>query len=789
MAASLLAMLSQQAPNLPVRKGLLLTGLQHDFLSPDGKLPVNNLASGFLDRTMALVKAFRGHGDIIWVRTEIDASRDAADFDEDYCNVITCLDQHDPSESGDESEEESSESEAENTSRKRNLKDSAGETGSDSRRKQPRVSHGDNVASTSVPAAVDQEHYLTQTSNREACFIKGTDGPEFGVAVKSSVLPTDLQVADSCYSAFCSTSLLSMLRSKLITELFVCGAMSNLNVYATSTDAARYGIKITLVEDCLGYRERERHDLAIKRLVGIMEADVVMSDDLITSITGGKPAAAPKHEESVGTRISLGASIDPRDGMLEVASSDEEDDDDDLLLVRSSYSPLQTGRPLAIRGRGPQTSDLQALETGSEPYPQLQRHASPKPIESPSTGEREAEDNVEHSRKIETVEFKDESSSKQPRLTSGSNDMGFNAQIGDNVTLEQSPNYTMNVERSLSPTLSSAAAPKQHERVKKPVARPNRRRRKNDGSSVVERMDEQPLFGPGKEEESSQSSMQYDLLPSDRLDGLFQKLKEEVSWQRMHHQKGEVPRLVCCQGTINPDGSMPVYRHPSDETLALLPWTSAVDEIRRAAEAAAGHSLNHALIQLYRTGTDYISEHSDKTLDIAPSTFIVNASFGAERVMRLRTKRGTGLNTANVGTPGLPTQDSQRSRTTHRVRLPHNSALLMSLATNAKFLHSINPDKRSASELTPAEKAYEGQRISLTFRNIATFLDAESKHIWGQGAIGKHRHEARKAIVGRNYDAADAVEKLVKGFGAENAASEIQWNEWYGDGSDVLHLK
>ena len=65
MAASFLAMLSQQAPNLPVRKGLLLTGLQHDFLSPDGKLPVENLTSGFLDRTISLVKQFRGHGDII----------------------------------------------------------------------------------------------------------------------------------------------------------------------------------------------------------------------------------------------------------------------------------------------------------------------------------------------------------------------------------------------------------------------------------------------------------------------------------------------------------------------------------------------------------------------------------------------------------------------------------------------------------------------------------------------------------------------------------------------------
>jgi hypothetical protein len=109
----------------------------------------------------------------------------------------------------------------------------------------------------------------------------------------------------------------------------------------------------------------------------------------------------------------------------------------------------------------------------------------------------------------------------------------------------------------------------------------------------------------------------------------------------------------------------------------------------------------------------------------------------------------------------------------------------MSLETNAEYLHSINPDKRPASELTPAEKAYDGQRISLTFRHIGTYLDAKSEYIWGQGAIGKARDEAQKIVSGN----AAEVEKLLKGFGAENAASQIMWSDWYGDGSNVLHLK
>jgi alkylated DNA repair dioxygenase AlkB len=296
---------------------------------------------------------------------------------------------------------------------------------------------------------------------------------------------------------------------------------------------------------------------------------------------------------------------------------------------------------------------------------------------------------------------------------------------------------------------------------------------------MIARQSDQPLFGVNKEEESQGSSIQYDLLPPDRVDGLFHKLKGEVKWQKMHHQTGEVPRLVCCQGTIDSEGNMPIYRHPSDETIPLLPWSKTVDEIRQAAEVIAGHELNHALIQLYRAGTDFISEHSDKTLDIRPDSFIVNASFGAERVMRLRTKRSQ--NTTEASTQ----QQHSTSRTTHRVRLPNNSALLISLDTNAQYLHSINADKRPASELTSAEKAYDGQRISLTFRHIGTYLDAESEHIWGQGATGKEREDARKVINGNAVE----VDRLVRGFGAENAAAEIAWAEWYGGGSDVLHLK
>jgi len=94
---------------------------------------------------------------------------------------------------------------------------------------------------------------------------------------------------------------------------------------------------------------------------------------------------------------------------------------------------------------------------------------------------------------------------------------------------------------------------------------------------------------------------------------------------------GAVPRLVAVQGQVNEDGSYPIYRHPSDESPALLPFSPTVSMIREHVEKVLNHPVNHVLIQYYRSGNDYISEHSDKTIDVVRDSSIVNVSFGAER--------------------------------------------------------------------------------------------------------------------------------------------------------------
>ncbi|KAF3914500.1 hypothetical protein AA313_de0206832 [Arthrobotrys entomopaga] len=287
------------------------------------------------------------------------------------------------------------------------------------------------------------------------------------------------------------------------------------------------------------------------------------------------------------------------------------------------------------------------------------------------------------------------------------------------------------------------------------------------------------LVGPSDAlgEPGDSTSLVTNFLPADLSSQAFQLLKSEVQWRVMYHRGGEVPRLVAVQGTIDNDGSFPIYRHPSDESPPLLPFSKTVEEIRTHVEKKLGHPVNHVLIQLYRGGTDYISEHSDKTLDIVKGSSIVNVSLGAQRVMTLRTKKKEADEKAEA---------DEEERKVQKIPLPNNSMFILGLPTNQLWTHSINQDKRLAREKSPEELAFNGERISLTFRHIGTFLSKDEKKIWGQGAVSKEKETAGDVIVGDE----EKAEKMVFAFARENRmAVGFDWEEWYGKGFDVLHFK
>jgi nicotinamidase-related amidase len=120
------------------------------------------------------------------------------------------------------------------------------------------------------------------------------------------------------------------------------------------------------------------------------------------------------------------------------------------------------------------------------------------------------------------------------------------------------------------------------------------------------------VLGPGDKIGEGDSKIIYDALPSKLAQNAFEMVCKEVEWQAMHHRNGEVPRRVAVQGEIDKSGNRPIYRHPADESPPLSQFSPTVLRIRDAVQKLLHQPFNHALIQLYRSGQDNISEHSDK---------------------------------------------------------------------------------------------------------------------------------------------------------------------------------
>ncbi|TEB35286.1 hypothetical protein FA13DRAFT_1728090 [Coprinellus micaceus] len=284
-------------------------------------------------------------------------------------------------------------------------------------------------------------------------------------------------------------------------------------------------------------------------------------------------------------------------------------------------------------------------------------------------------------------------------------------------------------------------------------------------------------------------------------DALFQALLTEVSWETMMHRGGPVPRLIAVQGTVSPTGTFPLYRHPADSLPLVLPFTPTVSAILEVVKdrvpVPEGGEINHVLIQHYRGGADYISEHSDKTLDILRGSTIVNVSLGAERTMTLRPKK-EWVHAATGGSDGEP----RNAPAVERIPLPHGSLFLLGPMSNKLYQHGIKHDNRPFDFKSPLQQAFDGERISLTFRCISTFLQPSPSHgpdrflIYGQGARVKDPESAQLVPLPlaqiTNEEKAWAQKEagsLLRSFGEENfRAQSFNWGECYGEGFDVVHL-
>lgn len=255
-----------------------------------------------------------------------------------------------------------------------------------------------------------------------------------------------------------------------------------------------------------------------------------------------------------------------------------------------------------------------------------------------------------------------------------------------------------------------------------------------------------------------------DVLPPDLKDTVFETLRAELEphWSEMSHKGGAVPRLVCIQGSIDPEtGAQPMYRHPADEQPPLMTWTPTVNMLKDIVSERLQQPINHALIQCYRNGKDYISPHADKTLDIQRGSAVVNLSIGKKRTMILKSKKG-----------------SEKAESI-RVPMDHGSLFVLGWDTNRLMTHQIKQDKRLDMDKTIKEigAEYGGMRISLTFRTVSTFWRPDGT-LYGQGAPNQYR-PANQA----------QEDELLKAFSTENISFDYDWDAIYGKGFSVINFK
>lgn len=189
----------------PINRSLILVDLQNEFLSSEGRFPIHNSSMPFLEKLPDLVSAFRASGyPIFWIRAE-------------YGNEHA-------------------------------------------------------VSANFTQGEQRDATFLEGThTGRTPCCKKGTLGADFPPTIQAlinkSEISANIIITKAWYSAFKDTSLLTELRNRNITDIFIGGLLTNVCVNATVLDARNLGFEITLLEDCLGWRKRTSHDRALRDMM------------------------------------------------------------------------------------------------------------------------------------------------------------------------------------------------------------------------------------------------------------------------------------------------------------------------------------------------------------------------------------------------------------------------------------------------------------------------------------------------------------------------------------------
>ena len=165
---------------------------------------------------------------------------------------------------------------------------------------------------------------------------------------------------------------------------------------------------------------------------------------------------------------------------------------------------------------------------------------------------------------------------------------------------------------------------------------------------------------------------------------LFQTLLDETSWEELTlaiaGRQVPVPRRVAFHGPFPYAYSGIV--HPAS------PLPPPLDAVRARVEETAGQPFNTVLLNLYRSGSDSMSWHSDDDYPHGGHPAVASLSLGGARRFRIAHKR--------------------RAAERYAIELTPGGLLIMGGNSQRDYRHSL---PKSARE--------HGPRINLTFRHMA----------------------------------------------------------------------
>ena len=294
-------------PLFETRKALIIINLQNDSLYVNDDIYITK-NHDFVPRLKEMIPYFRKTGDIVWVNTHMGVIAsppltDSAHLEEQSAKLA------EKNRKAQKLKEQQMEDDAkqEETSRRARLEKIDPKGGSDYPSFYPSSKTKDIMAQASAETRAEkrsadlkvfkndqgdsfEKHLSKPRKGQQARFyIAGTKGAEICDQLLDVVDDElDLVVTKHHYSAFDQTSLLTALRTKLVTEIYLCGILTNVGVYSTAADAVQHGLQVTVVEDCLGYRSEDKHEEALRQMADIMGVHGIDSEEIIAE-SGGRP--------------------------------------------------------------------------------------------------------------------------------------------------------------------------------------------------------------------------------------------------------------------------------------------------------------------------------------------------------------------------------------------------------------------------------------------------------------------------------------------------------------------